>query len=251
MIYLIIDYKDEGADPAKVTLPIRTFYMNKFKAMATHEIDPADWEALLAPVYDHTIKGFAINMPDTLTKVAKNFNTVVPSYPHPQRKGAFLKFKLIRKEEDEVKKGGYTARGEDSFEVGFLRLNQSETWPNGRIFDKVVEVLKPYHLHTKTEKIFQLEKPGRQFLVRFETKNEDTDVSYFDFRKSLHHLRRGFTFGMTADFNFSKGFCEAHKICEDCLKIKDREIFLCTCKKGKRQRTDAGPSSVSFGEDDF
>ena len=79
MIYLIIDYKDEGADPAKVTLPIRTFYMNKFKAIATHEIDPADWEALLAPVYDHTIKGFAINMPDTLTEVAKNFNTVVPS----------------------------------------------------------------------------------------------------------------------------------------------------------------------------
>ena len=96
MIYLIIDYKDEGADPAKVTLPIRTFYMNKFKAIATHEIDPADWEALLAPVYDHTIKGFAINMPDTLTKVAKNFNIVVPSYPHPQRKGAFLKFKLRR-----------------------------------------------------------------------------------------------------------------------------------------------------------
>ena len=98
MIYLIIDYKDEGADPTKVTLPIRTFYMNKFKAIATHEIDPADWEALLAPVYDHTIKGFAINMPDTLTEVSKNFNTVVPSYPHPQRKGAFLKFKLIRKE---------------------------------------------------------------------------------------------------------------------------------------------------------
>ena len=72
-------------------------------------------------VYDHTIKGFAINMPDTLTEVAKNFNTVVPSYPHPQRKGAFLKFKLIRKEEDEVKKGGYVARGEDSFEVGSPR----------------------------------------------------------------------------------------------------------------------------------
>ena len=130
MIYLIIDYKDEGADPAKVTLPIRTFYMNKFKAKATHEIDPADWEALLAPVYDHTIKGFAINMPDTHTPSPRSpmsFNTVVPSYPHPQRKGAFLKFKLIRKEEDEVKKGGYVARGDDSFEVGFLRLNQSET----------------------------------------------------------------------------------------------------------------------------
>ena len=252
LIFLKVTRNTQGADPNAIVHKLSEFYLTKFALDGTIKEGPdiEEWKSILNPMYDSKAGAFVLNTAESLATAAGAYKTFVVKYVDVKDNTEHA-FALQFTEKSEIKAKGYKARSASTKEVGFLTMLMDDGAPNALVAEKVTETLKAFHLYVLPDGVIHLKKkPGRVFLVKFETKiDHKSGVTEFDFRDNLRGLLN-ININKPHNFKLGQAYCEHWAICGDCHRMNDRDFRKCVCPTKKRKASEqAGPSAVTFSDD--